>query len=55
MKSSFDEKANAYNVCITQIDLVQAFQSEEGLNIFLHDIVACTYGEWAAEAIFSII
>lgn len=55
MKSIFDNKRNEYTVTISQAELAKAFTSENELQIFLHEIVSNTYGEWMAEATFPII
>ena len=54
MKSIFDNRRNEYNVTITKGELEQAFKSEQALNVFMHEIVADTYGEWTAEACFPL-
>jgi hypothetical protein len=55
MKSVFDDKSNSYNVTISKSELEKAFTGKHEMQIFMHEIVANTYGEWTAEVIFPLM
>lgn len=54
MEIKYNEETNTFDVTVTQKDLHKAFASERDLHIFMHDLVAYTYGEWIAEIAFPI-
>ena len=49
-----DNKLNAFNVKIGEEELKRAFSSEIGLLIFMHTLVALTYGDDIAELTFPL-
>lgn len=50
-----DNKLNAFNIKVSDEELRQAFKSEKHLMIFLHTVVALTYGDDMANQLFPLI
>ena len=54
MLVTYNERQNTYNVSITDAELKEAFTSEDGYLLFLHNIVLTTYGKDLANQLFPI-